>query len=47
MTKEEKINKLIDAAWNMFSDIRNKGLTEKQALKTVIMAMLKKISKKG
>jgi len=47
MTKEEKINKLIDSAWKMFSDNRNKGFTEKQALRIVIMAMLKKISKKG
>lgn len=45
MTNDEKINKLMDAAWSMFSDLRKKGLTERQALRTVITAMLKKLQK--
>lgn len=45
MTNDEKINKLMDAAWKMFSDLRKSGLTERQALRTVIKVMLKKMKK--
>lgn len=43
--KSQKINRLMDAAWNMFSDLRKNGLSERQALRALIKAMLKKLSK--
>ena len=43
--EKQKIDKLMNAAYKMFSELRKTGLSEEQSLKTVITAMAKKLDK--
>jgi hypothetical protein len=41
--REQSINKLIDMAYRMFYKLRKAGNSEEQSLKTVILALVKKL----
>jgi hypothetical protein len=43
--EKQKIDKLMNAAYKMFSELRKTELDEEQSLKTVITAMAKKLDK--
>lgn len=41
--EQQKIDKLMNAAYKMFSELRKTGLDEEQSLRTVITAMVKRL----